>query len=55
MEVRNGLRPYKMDSKLYINWLNYLKENIKVKVFTIDDVQNNKLYNYIIKVLTSSN
>lgn len=50
---KDGLQVRKMDKQVYENSLSFLAKNTNEKVFTLDDVINNNLYNYIINALTS--
>lgn len=52
MNYRNGLQTYYIDNKKYFDAFEYLKKNVEEKVFTLDDVQNGKLYKNVIETLS---
>jgi hypothetical protein len=52
MSYRNGLQTYYIDNKKYFDAFEYLKKNVEEKVFTLDDVQNGKLYKNVIETLS---
>lgn len=52
-QKKDGLQVHKMDNKIYEGSLNFLTKYTNEKVFTLDDVRNNNLYNYIVTALTS--
>jgi hypothetical protein len=54
MDYREGLQTYYVDNKNYLESFQYLKENIKEKVFTLDDIQCGNLYEEIIEVLSEN-
>lgn len=52
MDYRDGLQTYYVDNKKYLQALKYLKDNVKEKVFSLEDVQNGILYGNIIEALS---
>lgn len=50
---RDGLQVRKMDNQVYENSYSFLNKQVSEKVFTLDDIKDNNLYNYIINALTS--
>ncbi|QYE99746.1 S8 family serine peptidase [Paraclostridium sordellii] len=52
MSYRNGLQTYYIDNIKYFNAFEYLNQNVKEKVFTLDDVKDGKLYKNIIETLS---
>lgn len=52
-QKKDGLQVHKMDKQIYEDSLAFLNKYINEKVFTLDDVRNNNLYNHIINALTS--
>lgn len=52
MDYRDGLQTYYIDNTKYFYAFEYLKANIKEKVFTLDDVQSGKLYKNVIEALS---
>ncbi|MBQ3067548.1 MAG: hypothetical protein IJC97_00685 [Oscillospiraceae bacterium] len=53
MEKKNGINVYELDNASYEKSLNFLRENVSEHIFTLDDLENNNLYNHVIKTLTS--
>ena len=52
MDYKDGLQTYYVDNEKYLQALKYLKENVKEKVFSLEDVQNGILYEKVIEVLS---
>ena len=52
MDYRDGLQTYYVDNEKYLQALKYLKENVKEKVFSLEDVQKGTLYEKIIEALS---
>lgn len=52
MDYRDGLQTYYVDNEKYLQALEYLKENVKEKVFSLEDVQKGTLYEKIIEALS---
>lgn len=52
MDYKDGVQTYYVDDERYIQALKYLTENIKEKVFSLEDIQNGNLYENIIEVLS---
>ena len=53
LESQDDVQVYKMNDDVYERTLKILKENLKEKIFSIDDVKDGKLYKAIIGALTS--
>jgi hypothetical protein len=47
----NAITTYRVDKKKYLNNAKYLKNNCNRKIFTIEDVNNGKLYEEIVSIL----
>lgn len=52
MDYKDGLQTYYVDNEKYLQALKYLKENIREKVFSLEDAQNGILYENIIEALS---
>lgn len=52
MDYKDGLQTYYVDNEKYLQALKYLKENIRKKVFSLEDAQNGILYENIIEALS---
>ncbi|WP_461613965.1 S8 family serine peptidase [Clostridium sp. Marseille-QA1073] len=52
IDYRDGLQTYYVDNTKYFDAFEYLKKNVEEKVFTLDDVQNGKLYKNVIETLS---
>lgn len=52
MDYRDGLQTYYVDNKKYFDAFEYLRQNVKETVFTLDDVQNGNLYQNVIETLS---
>lgn len=53
MEKKDKVKVYELDDNSYENGLKYLRENLNEPIFTLDDLENNNLYNQVINTLTS--
>ena len=53
MEKKDGVKVYELDDNSYENGLKYLRENLNEPIFTLDDLENNNLYNHVINTLTA--
>lgn len=52
MDYRDGLQTYYIDNEKYREAFEYLKANVRERVFSLEDVQNGTLYEKIIDVLS---
>lgn len=52
MDYKDGVQTYYVDNKKYLEAFEYLKKNIREKVYTLEEVYNGKLYESIIQVLS---
>ena len=50
---KDGVKVYELDDNSYENGLKYLRENLNEPIFTLDDLENNNLYNHVINTLTA--
>ena len=50
---KDGLQVYKTDNQIYESSFDLLNKYTNEKIFTLDDILNNNLYNHVIKTLTS--
>jgi hypothetical protein len=52
MDYKDGLKTYYVDNEKYLEAFEYLKANVKEKVFSMEDVKNGNFYDNIIDVLS---
>ena len=52
MDYKDGLQTYYVDEKKYNLAFEYLKENMEEMIFGVRDIENGRLYDYIIEILS---